>query len=86
MKVITETRRTRCRLLQKHVVPDEGYYRNASYQMKVITETRRYQMKVITETGGYQMKVITETRGYQMKVITDTRRTHQVIYLRFPVF
>jgi hypothetical protein len=41
MKVITETRRTWWRLLQKRVVPDEGYYRNTSYLMKVITETRR---------------------------------------------
>jgi hypothetical protein len=41
MKVITETRGTRWRLSQKHVVSDEGYYRNTSYQMKDITETRR---------------------------------------------
>ena len=41
MKVITETRGTRWRLSQKHVVLDEGYHRNTSYQMKVITETRR---------------------------------------------
>ena len=40
MKVITETCRT-WSLLQKHVVPDEGYSRNTSYLMKVITETRR---------------------------------------------
>ena len=40
MKVITETCRT-WSLLQKHVVPDEGYSRNTSYMMKVITETRR---------------------------------------------
>ena len=41
MNVITETRRTKGMLLQKHVVQDEDYYRNTSYQMKVITETRR---------------------------------------------
>ena len=40
MKVITEAGRTWWWLLQKHVVPDEGYYRDMSY-LKFITETRR---------------------------------------------
>ena len=74
MKVITETRRTRWRLLQKHVVLDEGYYRNTSYQMKVITETRRtrcrlLQKHVVPDEGYYR------NTSYQMKVITETRRT-----------
>jgi hypothetical protein len=41
MKGITEERGTWWRVLQKSVVPDEGYYRRASYLMKVITEERR---------------------------------------------
>ena len=40
MKVITEIRRAWWRLLQKFVMPDEGYYRNSSCLMKVITEIR----------------------------------------------
>jgi hypothetical protein len=59
MKVITETRRTWWRLLQKHVVPDEGYYRNTSYLMKVITETRRtwwrlLQKHAVPDEGYYR--------------------------------
>jgi hypothetical protein len=74
MKVITETRRIWWRLLQKHVVPDEGYYRNMSYLMKVITETRRtwwrlLQKSVVPDEGYYR------NTSYLMKVITETRRT-----------
>ena len=50
MKVILETRRTWWRLLQKHVVPDEGYYRNRSYLMEGYNRNTSYLMKVITET------------------------------------
>ena len=46
--------------VQKHVVPDEGYYRNT---WKVITETR------VPNEGYYR------NTSYLMKVITETRRT-----------
>ena len=46
MKVFTETRRATERLLQKHVVPDEGYNRNMSYQMKVITVIGRTRCRL----------------------------------------
>jgi len=39
MKVIPETRRTRWRLFPKHVVPDEGYSRNASCALNLISTT-----------------------------------------------
>jgi hypothetical protein len=56
------------RILQKRVVPDEGYYRNAWYQMKDITETRRtrwrlLQKHVVPDEGYYR------NTWYQMKVI-----------------
>ena len=88
MKVTTETRVSGLTLLQKrrrtwmkviqkhvvpdegnlhqaHVVPDEGYYRKASYLMKVITETRR------SDEGYYR------NTSYLMKVITEKRRTDE---------
>ena len=71
MKV--ETRRTWWRLLQKHVVPDDGYYRNTSYLMKVITETCRtwsLLQKHVVPDEGYSRNT-----SYLMKVITETRRT-----------
>jgi hypothetical protein len=56
------------------VVPDEGYYRNASYLMKVITETRRtwwrlLQKHVVPDEGYYR------NTSYLMKAITEKRRT-----------
>jgi hypothetical protein len=48
VKVITGTRCTKLRLLQKHVVPDGGYHRNRSYQMKVMTEARRTRWRFLS--------------------------------------
>jgi hypothetical protein len=54
--------------------PDEGYYRRASYLMKVITEERRtwwrlIQKNVVPDEGYYRRT------SYLMKVITEERRT-----------
>jgi hypothetical protein len=66
--------RTWWRILQKRVVPDEEYYRNASYLMENITETRRtwwriLQKRVVPDEGYYR------NASYLMKDITETRRT-----------